>query len=64
MGIPHALFEEKLEAMKVDKGLRNDTELDVKDLEELVAQYKNVYLVAKGENCPSGTYRRVAKFIT
>ncbi|XP_066377778.1 pyruvate, phosphate dikinase 2-like isoform X2 [Miscanthus floridulus] len=53
MGIPHALFEEKLEAMKVAKGLRNDTELDVKDLEELVAQYKNVYVVAKGENCPS-----------
>ena len=64
MDIPHALFEEKLEAMKVAKGLRNDTELDVKDLEELVAQYKNVYVVAKGENCPSGTYRHVATIIT
>jgi pyruvate,orthophosphate dikinase len=53
MGIPHELFEEKLEAMKVEKGLRNDTELSVRDLEELVSQYKNVYVVAKGEQFPS-----------
>ncbi|WVZ57366.1 hypothetical protein U9M48_007760 [Paspalum notatum var. saurae] len=45
--------DEKLEAMKVSKGLQNDTELDVKDLEELVAQYKNVYIAAKGEKFPS-----------
>nr|QFR35813.1 pyruvate orthophosphate dikinase [Chandrasekharania keralensis] len=59
MGIPHALFEEKLEAMKVAKGSRNDTELDVKDLEELVAQYKNVYVEAKGEHFPSDPMKQL-----
>jgi hypothetical protein len=48
MGIPHELFEEKLEAMKIEKGQRNDTELSVRDLEELFFLrrriWKNLYL--------------------
>jgi pyruvate, orthophosphate dikinase len=64
MGIPHELFEEKLEAMKVTKGLRNDTELNVKDLEDLVAEYKDVYVVTKGEQFPSGMRMRIATSIT
>lgn len=56
MDIPHSLFEEKIEAMKAALGLRNDTELTARDLKELVAQYKNVYVEAKGEEFPSGTY--------
>ncbi|PUZ40504.1 hypothetical protein GQ55_9G429700 [Panicum hallii var. hallii] len=59
MGIPHELFEEKLEAMKVTKGLRNDTELNVKDLEDLVAEYKDVYVVTKGEQFPSDPKRQL-----
>ncbi|GJM95729.1 hypothetical protein PR202_ga12506 [Eleusine coracana subsp. coracana] len=59
MGIPHGLFEEKLEAMKIEKGLRNDTELSVRDLEELVSQYKNVYVVVKGEQFPSDPKRQL-----
>lgn len=54
MGIPHALFEEKLEALKASKGLRLDTELTAADLKQLVSEYKNVYLQAKGEQFPSG----------
>ncbi|OAY74578.1 Pyruvate, phosphate dikinase, chloroplastic [Ananas comosus] len=53
MGIPHALFEEKLEALKASKGLRLDTELTAADLKQLVSEYKNVYLQAKGEQFPS-----------
>ncbi|KAG8068797.1 hypothetical protein GUJ93_ZPchr0005g14884 [Zizania palustris] len=53
MDIPHALFEEKLEAMKAAKGLHNDTDLSATDLKELVGQYKNVYVEAKGEPFPS-----------
>uniref|UniRef100_A0A0E0HE99 Pyruvate, phosphate dikinase n=2 Tax=Oryza nivara TaxID=4536 RepID=A0A0E0HE99_ORYNI len=53
MDIPHALFEEKLEAMKAVKGLHNDTDLTATDLKELVAQYKDVYVEAKGEPFPS-----------
>lgn len=53
MDIPHALFEEKLEAMKATKGVHNDTDLTASDLRELVSQYKNVYVEAKGEQFPS-----------
>ncbi|CAN6333130.1 unnamed protein product [Urochloa humidicola] len=53
MDVPHALFEEKLEAMKEAKGVKNDTDLTASDLKELVAQYKDVYIEAKGEPFPS-----------
>ncbi|KAJ1262828.1 hypothetical protein BS78_09G139800 [Paspalum vaginatum] len=53
MDIPHALFEEKLEAMKEAKGVSNDTDLTASDLKELVDQYKEVYVEAKGEPFPS-----------
>jgi pyruvate,orthophosphate dikinase len=54
MDIPHALFEEKLEAMKEAKGVKLDNELTASDLKELVEQYKEVYIEAKGEPFPSG----------
>nr|ACL53045.1 unknown [Zea mays] len=53
MDIPRSLFEEKLEHMKESKGLKNDTDLTASDLKELVGQYKEVYLSAKGEPFPS-----------
>lgn len=53
MGISHSLFEEKLEQLKETKGLKLDTELTASDLKELVAEYKNVYLEAKGKDFPS-----------
>lgn len=55
MGIPHSLFEEKLEHMKEAKGVKLDTDLSASDLKELVKQYKNVYIETKGEEFPSGT---------
>uniref|UniRef100_A0ACD5THD9 Uncharacterized protein n=1 Tax=Avena sativa TaxID=4498 RepID=A0ACD5THD9_AVESA len=59
MDIPHALFEEKLEAMKAAKGVLNDTDLTASDLRELVAQYKDVYVEAKGEQFPSDPKRQL-----
>ncbi|XP_038722304.1 pyruvate, phosphate dikinase, chloroplastic [Tripterygium wilfordii] len=53
MGIPHLLFEEKLEKMKEAKGVKLDPELTASDMKELVQQFKNVYLEAKGEEFPS-----------
>ncbi|XP_024039126.1 pyruvate, phosphate dikinase, chloroplastic [Citrus clementina] len=53
MGIPHSLFEEKLEHMKEAKGVKLDTDLSASDLKELVKQYKNVYIETKGEEFPS-----------
>lgn len=55
MGIPHSLFEDKLEKLKASKGVELDTDLTASDLKELVRQYKNVYLEAGGETFPSGT---------
>lgn len=54
MGIPHSLFEEKLEKMKSAKGIKLDTDLTASDLKELVEEYKGVYLEARGEKFPSG----------
>lgn len=57
MGIPHALFEEKLEQLKAQKGVHLDTDLTAADLKELVEQYKDVYIEAKGEKFPTGINR-------
>lgn len=54
MGISHSLFAEKLEKLKDIKGVKLDTELTASDLKQLVEQYKNVYIEAKGEKFPSG----------
>jgi pyruvate,orthophosphate dikinase len=53
MDIPHERFEEKLEHMKEAKGVKNDTDLTASDLKELVGQYKEAYIEAKGEPFPS-----------
>ncbi|KAK7387835.1 hypothetical protein VNO78_22630 [Psophocarpus tetragonolobus] len=53
MNIPHSLFEEKLEKLKNTKGVKLDTDLTAYDLKDLVEQYKNVYLEARGEKFPS-----------
>lgn len=53
MGIPHALFDEKLEKMKSMKGIRLDTDLNASDLKELVEEYKSVYVQSRGEKFPS-----------
>jgi pyruvate,orthophosphate dikinase len=63
MDIPRSLFEEKLEHMKESKGVKNDTDLTAADLKELVGQYKEVYLTAKGEPFPSGTRKSACSSI-
>jgi len=63
LDIPRSLFEEKLEHMKESKGAKNDTDLTAADLKELVGQYKEVYLTAKGEPFPSGTRKNACSSI-
>ncbi|XP_076952502.1 pyruvate, phosphate dikinase, chloroplastic-like [Bidens hawaiensis] len=53
MDIPHSLFEEKLEQLKAEKGVHLDTDLTAADLKDLVEQYKDVYVEAKGEKFPT-----------
>lgn len=54
MGIPHSLFDERLEQLKAEKGVELDTDLTAADLKDLVEQYKNVYVESKGEKFPEG----------
>ncbi|KAK4802373.1 hypothetical protein SAY86_000576 [Trapa natans] len=53
MGIPHNLFEEKLQNLKDERRINLDTDLTSSDLKDLVEEYKNVYISSKGESFPS-----------
>ncbi|KAL5065340.1 hypothetical protein RYX36_027077 [Vicia faba] len=59
MDIPHSLFEEKIEKLKLSKGVKHDTDLTASDLKDLVEQYKNVYIQAKGEKFPSDPMKQL-----
>lgn len=59
MGIPHEYFENALESLKSDKGVELDTELDTKDLKELVNRYKAVYRKATGYMFPSDPFEQL-----
>ena len=52
MGIDHDHFEQVLQKLKNEKGITDDTELDVDDLKELVNRYKAVYLEDTGHMFP------------
>ncbi len=43
MGVPSDEFENAISKIKAAKGVKLDTELDAKDLEKLVAEYKKIY---------------------
>lgn len=59
MGIPHEEFENAIESLKSSKGVEDDTELDTKDLKELVNRYKAVYRKATGYMFPSDPYEQL-----
>lgn len=52
LGVDHYYFEELLDLKKQDKGVELDTELDAKDLEDLVKQFKEKVLEIKQEPFP------------
>jgi len=52
LGVPHAAFEELLEARKRERGVDEDTDLDADDLRRLVAAYKTVVLERTGAPFP------------
>ena len=43
MGVDHEHFEHELSAVKRDKGVQLDTDLDTEGLKEVVSRYKKVY---------------------
>lgn len=52
LGIDHHHFEEKLEAIKKEKGVIKDIELDAEDLKKLVSEYKEIVKEHTGEPFP------------
>ncbi len=63
MGVKHDYFEEVLEALKQEKGVREDTELDAEALKELVRRYKEVYRQHTGSLFPEDPYEQLYKAI-
>lgn len=52
MGVPHELFEEVMEALKEEAGVKLDNDLSTDDLRELVDRYKAVYRKETGYMFP------------
>jgi pyruvate,orthophosphate dikinase len=53
MGVDHAHFEEALEGLKRERGVKEDTELTAEDLRELVNRYKAIYRQHTGHMFPT-----------
>jgi len=56
MDVPHSAFESAIEAMKVEREVRNDMDLTTDDLKELVERYKKIYQEATGFMFPNDPY--------
>ena len=52
MEIPKSYFEKIIDAMKEEKGVQLDTELDADDLKEMVLKFKALYKKEKGVDFP------------
>ncbi|MCD6225613.1 pyruvate, phosphate dikinase [bacterium] len=62
-GIEHKKFEHILEEVKEAKGVKEDTELDVEDLKEIVRRYKELYKIEKKEGFPDEARQQLNKAI-
>ena len=52
LGVPHETFEKKLTAKKERAGVKQDTDLDARALQELVQEYKHIIREATGKPFP------------
>ena len=52
MMVPKSLFEEEIDRMKADKGVKNDVELTSDDLKKLVVIFKKIYEDNEGKPFP------------
>ena len=64
MGVDHEHFEHELSALKKERGVKLDTELEADDLKELVRRYKAVYTKHVGEEFPQDPMDQLWKAIT
>jgi len=52
MEVDRKLFDAQLDAVKKEKGVTGDTDLDAKDMKEVVRRFKETYRKNKGEDFP------------
>ncbi len=53
MGVPHHAFERELDAVKKKRRVKLDTDLTVKDLQEVIDRYKKLVKKATGQSFPN-----------
>jgi pyruvate,orthophosphate dikinase len=63
LGIENIKFEEVLDGVKMQKGVIRDLDLDVNDLKEVVAQYKDVVKEETGKEFPQDPKEQLWKSI-
>ncbi len=63
MGIDGEHFEHRLERMKKEKGVEQDTQLTAEDLEQLVADFEAIYRENTGEPFPQDPREQLKKAI-
>ena len=59
MGVAHELFEEVLQDLKDRRGIKEDTDLTVDDLQDLVERYKAVYRKETGYMFPQDPWEQL-----
>ena len=63
MEIPKSLFEEAIDKMKKEKGVKLDTELTAEDLKELVKTFKDIYVEQSGSEFPTNPVEQLVKAV-
>ncbi|AEV28394.1 pyruvate, phosphate dikinase [Sphaerochaeta pleomorpha str. Grapes] len=63
MGVPHHEFERALQDVKDEQGKVFDTELNSKDLHEVIARYQRLYKRFTGEDFPTDPHDQLFKAI-
>ncbi len=58
-GVEHEKFEGVLEEIKQEKGIHDDIDLDVNDLQEVVKKYKALYKLEMGEDFPTDPMKQL-----
>jgi len=63
MGVDGHLFEDALERAKLDRGVREDVDLEAADLRKLVETFRGIYRAEAGEEFPQDPAQQLARAV-
>ncbi|MFS8627980.1 MAG: pyruvate, phosphate dikinase [Limnochordales bacterium] len=63
LGVPHEKFEERIDAIKKERGITADTDLTVDDLKRLVNEFKQIILEHTGKPFPMDAKEQLLRAI-